>query len=206
MKVKTKLRLGFGFLFIVMLLFGATALFYIRDISENSKAILKNNYESLSFAQEMRSVLDDNELPISQTTIEKFNDYLLRQEGNVTEPDENRRTHQIRTGLDYLSATTDVNKQKNAIRVIRRSLRNIEFINMQAIVRKDNNARASVNRATLFLGLVGTFTFLVLFSFSVNFPALLPTHCGNYWRGSVKLAKRIIVSASILSITMNLPK
>ncbi len=50
MKVKTKLRLGFGFLFIVVLFFGATALFYIRQISENSNIILKNNYESLSFA------------------------------------------------------------------------------------------------------------------------------------------------------------
>jgi NtrC-family two-component system sensor histidine kinase KinB len=173
MKVRTKLRLGFGFLFLVVLFFGATALFYIRDISENSKVILKNNYESLSFAREMRSILDDNELPLSQTTIEKFNDYLLKQEGNITEPGENRRTHQIRTGLDYLTATTDINKQKYAIRLIRRSLRDIEFINMQAIVRKDNNARASVNRATLFLGLVGTFTFLVLFSFSVNFPGYI---------------------------------
>jgi NtrC-family two-component system sensor histidine kinase KinB len=173
MKVRTKLRLGFGFLFLVVLFFGATALFYIRDISENSKVILKNNYESLSFAREMRGILDDNELPLNQTTIEKFNDYLLKQEGNITEPGENRRTHQIRTGLDYLTATTDINKQKYAIRLIRRSLRDIEFINMQAIVRKDNNARASVNRATLFLGLVGTFTFLVLFSFSVNFPGYI---------------------------------
>jgi NtrC-family two-component system sensor histidine kinase KinB len=173
MKVRTKLRLGFGFLFLVVLFFGATALFYIRDISENSKVILKNNYESLSFAREMRGILDDNELPLNQTTIEKFNDYLLKQEANITEPGENRRTHQIRTGLDYLTATTDINKQKYAIRLIRRSLRDIEFINMQAIVRKDNNARASVNRATLFLGLVGTFTFLVLFSFSVNFPGYI---------------------------------
>jgi NtrC-family two-component system sensor histidine kinase KinB len=173
MKVRTKLRLGFGFLFLVVLFFGATALFYIRDISENSNVILKNNYESLSFAREMRGILDDNELPLNQTTIEKFNDYLLKQEANITEPGENRRTHQIRTGLDYLTATTDINKQKYAIRLIRRSLRDIEFINMQAIVRKDNNARASVNRATLFLGLVGTFTFLVLFSFSVNFPGYI---------------------------------
>ena len=37
-------------------------------------------------------------------------------------------------------------------------------------MRKNDNARRSVNRATLFLGLVGTFTFLVLFSFSINFP------------------------------------
>ena len=174
MKVKTKLRLGFGFLFIVVLFFGATALYYIRDISENSKVILKNNYESLSFAREMRTVLDDNEIPLSKAAIDRFNSALLKQEHNITESGEGPSTYHVRNGLDVLvSGTPDINKQKSAVRVIRKSLRDIELINMQAIVRKDNAARASVNRATLFLGLVGSFTFLVLFSFSVNFPGFI---------------------------------
>ena len=174
MKVKTKLRLGFGFLFIVVLFFGATALYYIRDISENSKVILKNNYESLSFAREMRTVLDDNEIPLSKKAIDRFNSALLKQEHNITESGEGPSTYHVRNGLDVLvSGTPDINKQKSAVRVIRKSLRDIELINMQAIVRKDNAARASVNRATLFLGLVGSFTFLVLFSFSVNFPGFI---------------------------------
>lgn len=174
MKVKTKLRLGFGFLFIVVLFFGATALYYIRDISENSKVILKNNYESLSFAREMRTVLDDNEIPLSKKAIDRFNSALLKQEHNITESGEGPSTYHVRNGLDVLvSGTPDINEQKSAVRVIRKSLRDIELINMQAIVRKDNAARASVNRATLFLGLVGSFTFLVLFSFSVNFPGFI---------------------------------
>lgn len=173
MKVKTKLRLGFGFLFIVVLFFGATALYYIRDISENSKVILKNNYESLSFAREMRGVLDNNDLPLNNAAINKFSIYLLQQQGNVTEPGEAYLTHELGIGFKLLMTGGNLETQKDGIREVRKSLSEIEKLNMQAIIRKDNAARASVNRATLFLGLVGSFTFLVLFSFSVNFPGYI---------------------------------
>jgi NtrC-family two-component system sensor histidine kinase KinB len=174
MKVKTKLRLGFGFLFIVVLFFGATALYYIRDISENSKVILKNNYESLSFAREMRNIIDNSNIAEDITARQKFEKFLEKQEHNVTEPGEKEATTKLRNALTAFSGKQ--NPQKTLIgpeREIRRSLSDIELLNMQAIIRKDNNARASVNRATLFLGLVGTFTFLVLFSFSVNFPGYI---------------------------------
>ena len=174
MKVKTKLRLGFGFLFVVVLFFGATALFYIRDISENSKNILKNNYETLSFAREMRTVLDDNELPLDKSAIEKFNGQLIKQEHNITETGEKELTAGLRADFEQLKTTgaSPVSKQMSE-RKIRYDLREIERLNMQAIVRKDSTARKAVSRATLFLGLVGSFTFLVLFSFSVNFPGFI---------------------------------
>lgn len=174
MKVKTKLRLGFGFLFVVVLFFGATALFYIRDISENSKNILKNNYETLSFAREMRTVLDDNDIPLSALATEKFNRQLVSQEHNITEPGEKELTTQLRINFEALKNTgANAALKQQAQRKIRFDLREIERLNMQAIVRKDSNARKAVSRATLFLGLVGSFTFLVLFSFSVNFPGFI---------------------------------
>jgi NtrC-family two-component system sensor histidine kinase KinB len=173
MKVRTKLRLGFGFLFIVVLFFGATSLFYIRDISENAKAILKNNYESLSFARDMRTVLDDNDLPLSTLAITKFNNYLLKQEHNITEPGEKEITKNLRSTFELFKSSKQNAVNPQFVRDIRHNLREIERLNMHAIVRKNDNARASVNRATLFLGLVGSFTFLVLFSFSVNFPGFI---------------------------------
>lgn len=173
MKVRTKLRLGFGFLFIVVLFFGATALFYIRDISENAKGILKNNYESLSFAREMRTVLDESDLPLSMAANFNFNKYLLLQEHNITEPGEKQLTKELRNAFKLLGSSKSNSLNSQSVRQIRHNLREIERLNMRAIVRKNDNARASVNRATLFLGLVGSFTFLVLFSFSVNFPGFI---------------------------------
>ena len=173
MRVKNKLQLGFGFLFIVVLFFGATSVYYIHDISENSKVVLENNYESLSFARQMRSVLDDNDLPLNNSAINKFSLYLQQQEANVTEPGEAFPTHKLRTNFMLLMAASDITIQNKIVRDIRKLLSDIENLNMRAVVRKDNNARASVARATMFLGLVGGFTFLVLFSFSVNFPGFI---------------------------------
>ena len=77
MKVKNKLRLGFGFLFIVVLFFGAISLFYINQISNSAKIILKDNYESLSFSREMRTILDENTLPLNAASIVEFNNQLV---------------------------------------------------------------------------------------------------------------------------------
>ena len=174
MKVKTKLRLGFGFLFVVVLFFGATALFYIRDISENSKVILKNNYESLSFAREMRTVLDENDLPFSASAASKFDGYLKSQEHNITEPGEVQPTKELRKAFDELKTTAaNGTEQQQLSRNIRHKLREIERLNMEAIVRKDDHARTAVTDATFILGLVGSFTFVILFSFSVNFPGFI---------------------------------
>ncbi len=118
-------------------------------------------------------VLDENELPLNKPAINRFNIYLLKQEANVTEPGEANITRKVRTGFRLLMAGGNINAQKDGVREIRQGLSDIEKINMQAIVRKDNHARESVNRATMYLGLVGSFTFLVLFSFSVNFPSFI---------------------------------
>ncbi|MDB5288482.1 MAG: sensor histidine kinase [Mucilaginibacter sp.] len=174
MKIKNKLRLGFGFLFIVVLSFGAVSLYYIHEISESAKVILKNNYETLSFAREMRTILDENKLPLNRKALNDFNRELIFQETNITEKGEATATAALRKAFNVLaSGSSNATEQETAQHDARAQLRQIERLNMQAIVRKNNIAQASVDKATLFLGLVGSFTFLVLFSFSVNFPGFI---------------------------------
>ncbi|MCR8558869.1 HAMP domain-containing protein [Mucilaginibacter sp. BJC16-A38] len=174
MKIKNKLRLGFGFLFVIVLFFGVVAIFYIHEISDSAKVILKNNYESLSFAREMRTVLDENKLPLNQKAITDFNHHLVLQENNITEKGEKEATVGLRKYFDVLQAPDSSPLQRDSAQYhARAQLRKIELLNMQAIVRKNDRAQASVNKATILLGLVGTFTFLVLFSFSVNFPGFI---------------------------------
>ncbi|MDP9075867.1 MAG: ATP-binding protein [Bacteroidota bacterium] len=174
MKIKNKLRLGFGFLFVIVLFFGVVAIFYIHEISDSAKVILKNNYESLSFAREMRTVLDENKLPLNQKAITDFNHHLVLQENNITEKGEKEATLGLRKYFNVLQAPGSSPLQRDSAQYhARAQLRKIELLNMQAIVRKNDRAQASVNKATILLGLVGTFTFLVLFSFSVNFPGFI---------------------------------
>lgn len=174
MKIKNKLRLGFGFIFVVVLFFGVICLYYIREISDNSKVILKNNYETLNYAREMRTILDEHHLPLSEEAKRNFDHQLTLQEHNITEKGEVTATTALRAAFTALKdPAASLARQDSAEYQARAQLRKIELLNMQAIVRKNDKAQASVNHATLFLGLVGSFTFLVLFSFSVNFPGFI---------------------------------
>ncbi len=173
MKVKNKLRLGFGFLFIVVLFFGAVSLFYINQIANSAKVILKDNYESLNYSREMRTVLDDQELPLSAASANSFNKQLVLEEHNITEPGEGEMASNLRKAFTALQNTTDAATLKQTEKSIRKYLRDIEVVNMHAIVIKNEKAHKNVEDAVVFLGLAGAFTFLVLFSFSVNFPGII---------------------------------
>jgi NtrC-family two-component system sensor histidine kinase KinB len=169
MKIKYKIRLGFGLIFIAIIFAGTLSIFYINRLSESSKVILKNNYETLSFAKEMRTVLDDNSLPLSEAARSAFNKQLVKQEHNVTEKGEDAATAALRNAFNIMqSPASNLAQQQSAEHDARIDLRKIEDLNMQAVVRKTDAAQASVNNSTIILGLIGCFTFLALFSFSVN--------------------------------------
>ncbi|RYE31017.1 MAG: HAMP domain-containing protein [Sphingobacteriaceae bacterium] len=179
MKVQNKLRFGFGFLFVVVLFFGMLSIFYVNEISDNAKVILKDNYKSLNYAREMRAVLDENSLPLNPLSAQKFETQLIDEEQNLTEPGEAqlvKKLHTAFTGIKTASATTAQLTQNQ--KLARSYLRRIEVLNMNAIFRKNDRAQASVKKTVLYLGLAGSFTFLVLFSFSVNFPGFItnPLH------------------------------
>lgn len=169
MKLKHKIRVGFGLIFITNLLAGSLSIYYIERLSEGARVVLKNNYETLTFAREMRTVLDDNTIPLNDGAKTAFDQSLVKQEHNVTEKGEDVATATLRKDFNQLeSAAANPTQQQSALHAIRVDLRNIEQLNMQAIVQKHTAAEESVNKATIILGLIGCLTFLALFSFSVN--------------------------------------
>jgi NtrC-family two-component system sensor histidine kinase KinB len=173
MKVKNKLRLGFGFLFVVLLFFGAVSVFYINEIGNSAKIILKNNYESLNYCREMRSVLDESKLPLTESAMIKFNSELVKEERNITEHGEADAVASLKEVYKLMQNKAALTDEQGLVRQMRRLLLNIEIVNMQAIVHKNDMTRAAVEKSVVVLGFAGAFTFLVLFSFSVNFPGFI---------------------------------
>lgn len=169
MRIKTKLRLGFGFLFILVLSFGALCGFYLNEIAKDSKVILRDNYESIGFSREMRKVMDNNGLPLSDQASKSFEKQLKRQEGNITEPGEKEITQKIRHNFEALKTKNDLKIERE----VRRHLTKIEELNMNAIVRKNDQAQVSVKKAVLYMEIIGSFIVLILFSFSINFPGFI---------------------------------
>lgn len=170
MKIKTKLRLGFGFLFVVVLLFGSISLYYMNQISVSAKVILKDNYETLSYTREMRSILDQNDLPLTPELQRKFEKQLNLESKNVTENGEGEAVATLKKSFQELNNPA---QQKAALAKIRSQLTIIDKLNMDGIVRKNDVAQKSVEKASLYLITAASFCFLVLFSFIVNFPGFV---------------------------------
>lgn len=174
MKIKTKLRFGFGFLFLVVLFFGGISLYYMNEISLQSKFILKDNYETLNYTGKMRSILDEQALPLSAQARKTFEKLLILEEGNVTEAGEGKAVAALNRAYQMMiSPATTLSEKNSAIILMRRQLKLIDDLNMSAIAGKNATAQSYIEQSSMYVVFAASICFLVLFSFIVNFPGFV---------------------------------
>lgn len=173
MKIKTKLRLGFGFLFIIVLSFGLIALFFLNELSDKSKVILKDNYKSLKYVAAMRNVIDQNAFPLSPTQLTTFTENLKNEGLNITEPGEKAAFRKLEIAFNALNGSKPSTVNERNIKNLRVALQNIEQVNMKAIYDKNELANETSSRANLYIMIAATLSFIILFTFIVNFPGFV---------------------------------
>lgn len=168
MKLKTKLRLGIGFLFIILLSFGAISLYQINRISESTALILKDNNHSLQYAKEMRVLIDRDSLKQTKA-ITAFRTVLAKEQQNITEEGEGKAVKQLSEALNrYLASNNNIELSH-----IKSAIYQIEDLNMQAIVSKSQLSEKTVAQSTLYLGLAAFVFFIILFTFILSFPGFI---------------------------------
>jgi len=89
--VKNKIRLGTIFLFLLVVLSGGFSIYYLVKLRNQSKNILKANYESIQYGHQMQAALDsigDHK----RAFLDTFETQLRKQESNITEPGETSAT------------------------------------------------------------------------------------------------------------------
>jgi len=191
MNIKTKLRLGFGFLFLVVIGFGGISLYHINQISERSKVILKDNYKSLMYVNEMRIALDNENGNINLNNNSAFDKALKLEENNVTETGEKNAVIALRKAFTTIKSQNISSDQKNdAMAQIRLQLRNIDELNMDAIVRKNDNATKATEKATIYLSVTAFVSFLILFTFIVNFPGFIANPLKELLEGIKEISRK----------------
>jgi len=185
MKLKTKLWLALGFLFLVILSFGISSILFIRELSTDTDRILKNNYETLVFDNNMLKNLDA--LPGDKGAETEFEENLQKQERNITEPGEREATADLRKSFDALK--TNAGDSSN-YRQIRRSIQIINDLNQNAILRKSDIAHKTSEDATLWL--TGIFVILTLIAFTlvVNFPGVVANPIRVLSEGIIAVANK----------------
>jgi PAS domain S-box-containing protein len=168
MRLKTKLSLALGFLFLVILTFCVLSIFYINKLSTNEDKILKNNFETLMFCGNMLKELD--QLPQNTQAYKAFEDNLNKQENNITEQGEKEATAELRKNFNELKADPfDSSKYPQ----IRQSIQIINSLNENAILRKNNSAHNTAEDANFILTIIFAVLTLIAFTLVVNFPSII---------------------------------
>ena len=170
MKLKTKLVLGLSFLFVVILAFGILSIYSINRFSNDSKSVLHNNLESLLYCNNMLKALEN--IPLKKDAIDLFETNLKKQETNITELGEKEATQELRKNMSELL----INPQDSSNYIqLRQSLQNINDLNQQAIIRKNEVAKETAANAIFWLTIIFVIAGLISFTFVVNFPAVIST-------------------------------
>lgn len=169
LSVKNKIWLGTLFLFLLLLLTGGVGIYYTLRLKDQTKAVLKDNYETLSYAHVMQKELDAFENH-KQANLLAFDSVLRLQEKNITEPGEQQATNEVRNDFQQLKIGDTV---QVLVQQLRKNIQQIISLNMEAINNKSKRAQEVASNAFSYLmGLAGI-VFLIAFTFIVNFPAVI---------------------------------
>ena len=185
MRLKTKLTLGIGFLFTVILVFGVLSIVSITLLKTDSAKILKNNHETLMYCNNILKSLD--EVHSNKNAINTIEDNLQKQEHNITEPGEKEATELLRKNFEELKA--DPGDSSNYPE-IRQSLQIINDINQQAIMRKNETAENTAETATTWLTIIFSFLALIAFTLVVNFPSVISKPVRALSEGITEIANK----------------
>jgi NtrC-family two-component system sensor histidine kinase KinB len=165
MRIKTKLRLGIGLLFLMILLLSAVGIKNINALKNDTDNILADNYNSLEYCQNMIAALDL--MQQRQQGLPVFEKNLELQKLNNTEPGEKEATEMIVGRFNDLRASP----QNAALHLlIRVDISKITELNREAIQRKSGIANQTAHEANTWIVITSTFCFLLGMTLLINLP------------------------------------
>lgn len=164
MKIKTKLTLGVGLLFLLIIVLSVVGATYLNQLKTDTENILVANYNSLEYCRNMLVTLEDR----SEKTYSKIETNLQSQEKNITEIGESDVTSALRKNFNLFK----INKSDSTLEgAIRKDIFRLMDMNMQAIQRKSEVAQVTADKAVFWIALTGTLCFLIAFILLINLPS-----------------------------------
>lgn len=168
MRLKTKLSIGIGFLFIAILISGVLGILSIHVMKNDARLILEDNYETLVYSNNMLKLLD--KFLEDSTGVQLFEKNLKQQEANITEPGEAAATAAVREMFEQLKRSPGNDSIRS---LIRQKIYLINTANQQAILRKNNVAEMNAKTFSNWLMMIFGLLTLVAFTLAVNFPGII---------------------------------
>lgn len=186
MKIKTKLNLGVGLLFILIIILSLVSAFYIFSIKKDTQNILKANYNTLEYSRNM--LLSLEEIPTDKSiSLSDFKNNLKKQLNNISENGEEKATLQLQERFHKLENNRTDEVLKNQIR---KNIFEIMKLNMNAIKQKSDLAKKTAEEANLWIAIVGTLCFLIAFNLLVNLPNNIANPISELTRSIKEIANK----------------
>src|SRR5574337_419428 len=188
--IKSKLRAGVLFLFALIVLTGILGGVFLYRLSNESKLIIKDNYETIVYTKAMTEACDALAVNVNAVSaLESFTQNLKKQQNNITEPGEGDLTTRLASQFESLKKDTGV-MRINDLPGIRVTLHQIEDVNLKAIQAKNQKAEITSHQVIVWMTLIGTLAILMSFSFVVNFPGYIANPIRELTEGIKEIAAR----------------
>lgn len=217
LKVKSKLFIGLGFLFLVIVILWVVSSAYIYTISNYADAMFKDNYKSIVLAKQMTVSLDEmkdlqteylfSEMKIKIDSsyadkVHNFENNLHDEEANITEVGEREIAGQLRSSFDeyqdvFNNMRTDSSDRKEIFFVrllptykdVKKNITSVSEINMDAIIRKNAKLEDTSHQAYLFISIIGTLCFILSFTLLLNLPKNIANPIRELTQGIKEIAR-----------------
>lgn len=207
LKIRTKVLLGILFVFVEFVIIGSLSMYYISTLKYGSELLIKNNYRSVQYAENMIQSLDETNTAVNSLFLNKHYQYdkelvagsfdkfekNLQLEGqNITELGEKELVQSIKEKYarykslvleqNIKSTPENVNFYTSNILPLTNELKaqifSVSTLNMHSIVQKNEKLSEMVSQIYKNLSILLTFCLLITASFLFNFP--------NYIAGPIK--------------------
>jgi signal transduction histidine kinase len=191
MNIKNKLRVGIGFIFLMALICSGMADYYLTRLSNDSKAILKDNYRSLVYVKNIEQALDYPQNVNTASKLKTIEANISKEEQNITEPGEEQLADSLRSNFEVykLNSSNPVVTATLSAK-LRGIMYNIRQLNMNGIVQRNAKATGTADQAIILVSLIGSLCFLIAFTFVVNFPSYIANPVKELLLGIKEIANK----------------
>lgn len=165
MKIKGKLVLGIGVLFIMITLLTTISAVFVGKLSTDTSNILAANYNTIEYSRNMLIALNKGVDKRAQSKL--FEENLKKQQKNVTEAGEQSLTYKLITDFNALRNTAS---DTVLLRAVHKDITDIMLLNMQAIQHKSEIAHQTSEHAMFWIEGIGCICFMISLTLLFNLP------------------------------------
>lgn len=183
MKIRLKIFLSFGFLFLMIILLGAVGSYYVNQLGKDAAEILKENNRSLIYTENINANLDQVLKSVSfegnsidPKHLKAIENNLALQKENITEIGEKALTLELESAINsILSSLPNGDREKILLSIFQAKefSNKIYDLNQEKILIRNAAVTRTASEVYLYITSISFGAFILGFFFTIGMPSYL---------------------------------